>query len=171
MKHTNFFSKAQAQRFHEPIGREDRVLISITTPNKPDSFAWNCHPAVLHDDTWKDVLRLEFDDVDPGHMNSEQASLYRLFNEDDAVKVLRFLKQHEADTMNALVHCEAGISRSAAVSKFISHVYSLPFPEGYSVYNKHVFSTLLRVYGEALYLKEGPISPEELPGYQGDPNA
>jgi hypothetical protein len=46
----------------------------------------------------------------------------------------------------------------------------LSFPEGYSVYNKHVFSTLMRVYGEALYLKEGPISIEELPGYQGELN-
>jgi len=63
-----------------------------------------------------------------------------------------------------IVHCEGGISRSAAVSKFVAQIYNLEFPEGYSLYNRHVFSTLLRVHGTSLY-GEGPLSPEELPGY------
>ena len=58
-----------------------------------------------------------------------------------------------------------GISRSAAVSKFIAQIYNLEFPEGYSLYNRHVYSTLLRVHGSSLY-GEGPLNPKELPGYQ-----
>lgn len=163
MKSTNFFSKRSAERFQEPGGRDERVLISITTPPVPDSFSAHCAPAVLHEDSWKDVLRLEFDDADPSHMNPQQVPGYRLFNEDDAVAILKFLKKHQDDTVYALVHCEAGISRSAAVSKFIALIYNLSFPEQYSIYNKHVFSTLMRVHGESLY-EDGPLLTSDLPG-------
>ena len=163
MKNTNFFSKSKAERFHEPVGRDTRVLISITTPSIPDSFSASCAPAVIHPDTWKAILRLEFDDADPLHMNSSIIDQYTLFDEDDAVDILKFLKKYQDDTVDALVHCEAGISRSAAVAKFIAYIYNLRFPEKYSIYNKHVFSTLLRVYGESLY-GEGLIPVDNLPG-------
>jgi predicted glycosyltransferase involved in capsule biosynthesis len=79
---------------------------------------------------------------------------------------MEFLKKHELDTNDCVVHCEAGISRSAGVAKFISVIYSLAFPENYSVYNKHVFSTLMRAYGESFY-GHGIMPLESLPGLQG----
>lgn len=171
MKHTDFFSKKSAERFHEAQGRDTRVLISITTPEPSkwcaSVFTSFCTPAKLYDDTWKDVLRLEFHDKDPSHMNDKEAEQYRLFNQDDAIAILKFLKKHQDDTIYALVHCEAGISRSAAVSKFIAQIYNLSFPDQYLIYNKHVFSTLLRVYGESLY-GDGLIAVEDLPGILGD---
>ena len=161
MRSTNFYSKKAVQAFRDPIGRDTRVLISITTPLAND-YSKSCAPAVLHDDTWKDILRLEFNDVDPAHISKDETR-YRLFNTNDAIEILKFLKKHQADTVDVIVHCEAGISRSAAVAKFIAHVYNLDFPEHYSIYNKHVFSTLLRVHGESLY-GEGPLPAEDLPG-------
>jgi predicted protein tyrosine phosphatase len=169
LKNTNFFSKRMAEMVNDPDGRASRVLISITTPAIPDSITRFCAPAVLHDESWKDVLRLQFDDVDPGHMNPGQTRYYRLFNNDDAIAILKFLKKHQDDTVDALVHCEAGISRSAAVSKFIAHIYNLSFPEQYSIYNKHVFSTLLRVHGESLY-GDGLMTAEDLPGLKENHN-
>ena len=109
------------------------------------------------------MLRLEFHDADPGHMNADKALGYKLFNDDHAAEVLKFLKKHEDDTYDVIVYCEAGISRSAAVSKFISIIYGLEFPENYSLYNKHVFSTLMRVHGEAYYGANALINPENLP--------
>jgi hypothetical protein len=164
---TNFVSKQRAEIFWEPSGQDTRVLISMTTPAIPDTVSWNCSPAKLHDDTWKAVLRLEYDDRDPGLMNAADVKHYRLFNEDDAVKILKFLKQHQDDTLHAICHCEAGISRSAAVAKFIARIYNLDFPPSYDVYNRHVFSTLLRVYGTSLY-GEGPLAVEDLPGLKGE---
>jgi len=164
-KHTNFISKKIAQVYHEPLGCDQRIIISLTTPGDPDNtqdYSAYCKPAVLHEDTWKDILRLEFHDIDPNNINQDEPHGYKLFNDDHAIKILKFLKLHQTDTTDAIVHCEAGISRSAAVSKFISVVYSLQFPESYSIYNKHVFSTLTRVYNECLY-GEGPIAFEDLP--------
>jgi len=164
-EHTTFISKKQAQDYHEPYKRDQRIIISLTTPGDPDNdrpYSTYCKPAVLDVYTWKDILRLEFHDKDPGNLKPGETDGYKLFNDDDAIKILKFLKLHQADTADAIVHCEAGISRSAAVSKFISIVYSLPFPESYSIYNKHVFSTLTRVYNECLY-GEGPIAFEDLP--------
>ena len=159
-----------AEGFRDPEGRDTRVLISITTPSVPDSFSRFCKPAVLFEDTWKDVLRLEFDDADPSHMNPVAVGGYKLFNDEMAVRILKFLKMHQDHTADALVHCEAGISRSAAISKFIAQIYALPFPDNYSIYNKHVFSTLLRVHGECLY-GEGLLSVEDLPGItEGETN-
>lgn len=96
-------------------------------------------------------------------MNPDEACGYRLFDSYNAVSILKFLKEHQNDTHDVFVHCEAGISRSAAVAKFIAHIYNLPFNETYSVYNRHVFSTLMRVYGESFY-GEGLIPAENLPG-------
>ena len=162
---TTFISKKQAEEYHEPGDKLTRVLISLTTPrdvNNTRSYSAYCKPAVLHEDTWKDILRLEFHDKDPETISPGEKGDYKLFTDDDAIKILKFLKLHQDDASDAIVHCEAGISRSAAVSKFISIVYSLPFPESYSIYNKHVFSTLTRVYNECLY-GDGPIAYKDLP--------
>jgi hypothetical protein len=42
-----------------------------------------------------------------------------------------------------LVHCYAGISRSAAVAKWVSERHGQSFPAEYAEYNKHVYTTLL----------------------------
>lgn len=59
-----------------------------------------------------DVLRLEFDDVD-----QEMGDEYTLFDYQHARRILDYLKKHEGKPI--VVHCAAGISRSAAVVKFM----------------------------------------------------
>lgn len=56
--------------------------------------------------------------------------------------IFEFIKSRE-DT-NFIVHCFAGISRSAAVAKFINDYYDIndPVLEYYHIYNKLVFSKL-----------------------------
>jgi predicted protein tyrosine phosphatase len=161
MKYTTFISKKKAEAFDDTVGSEKRVLISITTPGKIVKPGY-CVPAVLHKDAWHDILRLEFHDVDP---MKDANTFYKLFDQEHVLKIFEFLKKYEASVDEVVVHCEAGISRSAAVSKFIATVYGLQFPENYSIYNKHVFSTLMRLYGEAFYDK-GILPRENLPAYQ-----
>lgn len=45
----------------------------------------------------------------------------------------------------------ACISRSAGVAKFISVFFNLQFPESYMLYNKHVFSSLIRRWNQRNY--------------------
>lgn len=162
IKNTTFVSKKQAEDYYEPTGKNTRVLISLTTPPnfKSHTKSIGCSPANLHEDTWKDILRLEFHDADP-HKDSD-SNEYKVFSVVEAVSILKFLKLHEDSIEDVIVHCEAGISRSAGVSKFIAELYKLKFPQNYSVYNKHVFSTLMSTYVECLY-NTGPLKLEELP--------
>lgn len=94
-------------------------------------------PAALKDG-WHSVLRLQFDDIDA----PEQP--YVLFSPAQAGQVIDFVTSvHDSTRVEGiLVHCRAGISRSAAVAKWIAERYGLPYPAGYAHYNKHVYSTL-----------------------------
>jgi hypothetical protein len=86
---------------------------------------------------WNDVLYLEFDDVDV-----EEAP-FILFNKVHALQIAEFI--HTCDdggVEGILVHCHAGISRSAAVAKWIAETYGLPFPSRCVLYNKHVYRVL-----------------------------
>lgn len=166
---TTFISKRIAEQVCFNDKTLETVLISLNSP--PAVTPGSSHPRLI-DAAWSKILRLEFHDADgsgrsidsriAGVVDKNQLSL---FTEVQAVEILQFLRTHQDEHTHAIVHCEGGISRSAAVSKFIAQIYNLEFPEGYSLYNRHVYSTLLKVHGSSLY-GEGPLKPEELPGYQ-----
>lgn len=104
------------------------AIISIT--NSGDA------PANLKEG-WAQVLRLEFDDID----TAEEP--FALFSEQHARCVIQFVCQcHKKEIEGILVHCTAGVSRSAAVAKWIADRYQLPFNEKYMLYNKHVHKVL-----------------------------
>jgi predicted protein tyrosine phosphatase len=152
---TTFIPKKQAEKVVDPERKSERAIISITTPEDDQ-----CSPASLHEDSWRGILRLQFHDVDPSAEAKKRQRV--LFNEQHAQEIFLFLKEQEAFGGALICHCEAGISRSAAVAKFIAQIYSLDYPESYSLYNKHVFTTLLRVYYQCLY-GTGPVPINQLP--------
>ncbi|QKE38982.1 hypothetical protein [Ferrovum myxofaciens] len=128
LKTVIFMGRIEAEA--EPA-RSDWAVISLSE--------WGSETAKLKDG-WYAVLRQEFHDIDQ-EMPDEP---YVLFSEDQAREMIRFVETVEANGIDGiLVHCRAGISRSAAVAKWIAGRYDLPFPEGYSLYNKHVFRVLL----------------------------
>jgi predicted protein tyrosine phosphatase len=90
---------------------------------------------------WHDVLRLGFDDID--HDDGE----YVLCDEFHARAIIEFVERcNDEKVEGILVHCNAGISRSAAVAKWISERHGLNFPAEYDQYNKHVYITLIEAY-------------------------
>ena len=154
-KRTTFFmSRFEAEKMTREletlyVGLGPRAaLISMISPKRLfDSFGhvWT-EPAV--DGAWADVLKLKFDDKDPGHMSKAEAEQWIMFDDAMADQIIDFVDRN-ADRCNVFpVHCEAGISRSAAVAKFISVRFNLSFPESYMLYNKHVFSTLIRRWNQ-----------------------
>ena len=167
--YTTFISKRSAEAI--PVNSQSlkSTLISL---NSPPAVTKGSSTPQLVEAAWSKILRLEFHDADGTgrSIDSRIAEVVDkgnlvLFNEDHAVEIIKFLKAHQDDHTHAIVHCEGGISRSAAVSKYIASIYNLEFPEGYSLYNRHVFSTLLRVHGSSSY-GEGPLQPQDLPGFQ-----
>lgn len=103
-------------------------VISITDPDSAD--------AALRSG-WLDVLRLRFHDISFGWQS------YVLMSDDHARQVLRWLGEHAERMTGVVVHCEQGISRSAAVARFIAHHYGLIFDENDGrFFNPHVYDTL-----------------------------
>lgn len=108
-------------------------IVSTPTPAEP-----NRRNARL-DGKWGDILRLWFDDIDKPYQN------YVLFTDEQADRVIEWMQQHEDEFKGILVHCAQGVSRSAAIARFIANVYGLPFDEREGMlFNRHVFNTLCR---------------------------
>jgi hypothetical protein len=93
---------------------------------------------------WHDVLRLSFHDVLP---NQNVDGAYTLMTAEDADQIVEFVRRVAPNVQGIIVHCRAGISRSAAVVKWISSEYKIPFNNKYRKYNDYVFR-LMVVAGE-----------------------
>lgn len=104
--------EAEAKEHPEVLGtsklwvetiKEPSVIISFGDPNesRPE---WACQH--------KDILRIEVDDVD-----QEMGDDYVLFDFAHGRRILDFLGKHKGSPV--IVHCAAGVSRSAAVVKFM----------------------------------------------------
>jgi len=71
-----------------------------------------------------------------------------LFTREQARQIIDFVKKcHMCRCEGILVHCKAGISRSAAVAKWIAERHKLDFPADYSLFNQHVYATLQAEHG------------------------
>lgn len=95
-------------------GDADTVLISV---NNSDGDVARLRPG------WRDVLVLQFDNIDAIHQR-----LVR-FGPTQARETLDFLEKHAGHDLKLLVHCSEGRSRSPAIAKFAAEKYGLPFPE------------------------------------------
>lgn len=112
-------------------GWQDWSVISITSMfSKPASI----QPG------WHGVLRLAFDDTDV------EGGEFTPISVNQAQELVEFV-QNEVDSgvTGILVHCGVGVSRSAAVARWICKSYALPFQDNYSDDNQLVYSRLMSV--------------------------
>ena len=136
IRSVDFISRLKAEALQ---ARNDLAVISISEPE--------ADPAMLscHEDR---ILRLTFHDVDPG---GETATHWTLFNPSHAEEVVRFVRLLHADPqdIDMVVHCRAGISRSAALALFVAADTECEFPRKpfAGLANKHVLTTLERMTG------------------------
>lgn len=88
---------------------------------------------------WHSVLRIVFDDVDV------EDGPYLAITDEQAEQIVDFvIREAESSEVNGIVvHCAAGISRSAAVARWVATAYNLPFNECYQNDNRLVYSKLL----------------------------
>jgi predicted protein tyrosine phosphatase len=126
-----FLSVDEAQAFVPNI---QTVAISILTPGRA--------PAQL-DRTIQDVLRLYFHDSVPYGREPRKVDL---FSPEQAQAVIDFLRRHNAQSepRHLLIHCEAGISRSAAVAVFAASECRVPLSGQFAFLNPWVLATLVK---------------------------
>lgn len=146
LRSVDFLSRANAEALP---ARDDHVMVSISEPEAP--------PACLALPEER-ILRLSFHDVDPA---GNPDGTWQLFDEEQARSVMDFLDQIQgsAAPWDLLVHCRAGISRSAAVALFAEAHTGCAFPRRpfAGLANEHVLSVLGKVSGHY------PSRPRALP--------
>lgn len=105
-----FMSRQRAEGFRP---WRNMAMISVTDPSE--------QPAKLSPD-FRAVLRLSFHDV----LHSSMTDV-KFFSRDDVDNIIAWLNALHAhqDTIDVVVHCEAGISRSAAIALFIEDAYGV----------------------------------------------
>ena len=129
VKRVRFVSRSQAE---DTLGIVDCAVISISEPN---SFL---DLADLKQG-WFEVLRMEFDDVDPETCRDKTNKFMTIHQ----ARVIAAFVDSVSPKVNAIVvHCKGGVSRSAAVAKWIAERYGLPFDHHYNSYNRHVYKLL-----------------------------
>ncbi|HOY70273.1 MAG TPA: dual specificity protein phosphatase family protein [Methylotenera sp.] len=125
---TMFVGRATAET---TPGWNNWAIISISEPDSAFGEA-----KLL--DGWHALHRSEFHDI-------EVEMLYEpnvLMTPQHALEIVSFVNAIAPNVEGIMVHCKAGISRSAAVAKWIATAYKLQFNHEYSYYNKHVYNML-----------------------------
>lgn len=121
---------------YEPDPSE--VCISITSPTVRAALR----------DGWQDVLRIQFSDIDglrwglTEKQTAEIASTETLFSDDMARQVVAFVRKHW-HAKRIIVHCEAGVSRSAGVALALHEILTdapvpSPLEKYYPLHNRFV---------------------------------
>jgi len=119
------------------FGKFRHVWISIGDPDKPDA-------KVRQNELCRDVLRLKFDDCDETD-DSEWVPMVP----NQAKEIVDFVCKHKDEIDMILVHCEAGISRSAGTAAALSiwlNDHDSGIAVGHPRYhpNTHVKSLIMR---------------------------
>ena len=135
-------SCSNAEQISNNFNIEDCVFISITSPmEQPANINVN-NPHV------KAVLRLNFDDAEP-----EDKLVFpylTLMSKADAQAILTFVEKHKNNVSKIIVHCFAGVSRSAAVCAAIMLILTGDdmeiFNDSRFCPNMHCYRTVLETY-------------------------
>lgn len=91
-----------------------------------------------------DVLQIKFHDSD----NYSQNGII-LFDTDTANSILTFVERYKDEIETLIVHCEAGISRSAGVAAALGKVY---FKDDMFIFSKPRYKPNMRVYELIRYM-------------------
>ena len=135
-------AKKESYRLKTPT-----LIISVTDPSAGlNNFARNRSIfAICH---------VQFDDVTPESVGADDV----LMTERDAEKIRDYVRAYKSKVENIIVHCEAGISRSAGIMAAIEeHLTSAPSPiftsEDYSP-NLHCYALTLEALTKKTAIEE-----------------
>lgn len=113
----DFMSRGAAEQH---LGGRGHVLISISDPPLDLSEGFgpttDAQLPAIDASRWSAVLRLQFHDVTPA--TATKLPQYIPMSEQQAKAVIDFIDRLPASDEHLVVHCEQGVSRSAAIALF-----------------------------------------------------
>jgi hypothetical protein len=125
----------------------------------------------------KGIIRFTFDDLDTRHLEivKQKQGLckyqYKLFTVDNAKEILTFVNEHINEIEAIITHCDAGISRSAAMAASLSKIITNMDDFFFKNYipNMLVYTTILNeyYYNELKYKNIHDYYYAHLPEYEG----
>ncbi len=146
MKNIQIMSKSNAQKLSYKPDIEDCIVISITDVEDTINKFHN-NPKI------KSILRLQFDDVDKGKLNC--------MTEDDANKIINFVDRYINSVDTIIVHCGAGVSRSAGVAAALMLILNGSDKDVFNNGKYRPNMTCYRLVLESYFGKYGESIPEE----------
>ena len=128
LKKLMFVSRPVAEKMP---GWDEGAIISITEPDVTEAELMQ---------GWYAIHRAVFHDAEPQKVIRDPLIVMTTKHAED---IVTFVHSVSPNVKTIVVHCKGGISRSAAVAKWIAEAYGLPFNGSYTLYNKHVYRQLV----------------------------
>lgn len=130
LKSVCFISRAAAEMM---LPAADTVMISISAPDEGLANIPEGYRSVLRVefyDLYEEVLGIPVGSL-PDACPNEQPVLWKVFHLPDAnhaLKIFQLIEHHstQEEPVHLIVHCHAGVSRSAAVAMFVADRYGCP---------------------------------------------
>lgn len=148
MENVVVMSKAEARRFsykikENPDGKKYAIISISNIGDDANHFA--------RSDAIIGILRLYFNDVDGRNIGAMHMS--------DAEKILEFMKRIGKKVNTVIVHCEAGVSRSAGVAAALLDVYK---HDGNAIFQDSRYCPNMHCYRMVMDAYEDDTMPEEV---------
>lgn len=140
----------QAEKYLNSIDEDDSKRTALISVREP-----TCKMEFPYDKVDKSLI-LRFDDADAQPVDTLGIGNvyvdFVLFDKYMAIAVLNFADElHNSENhYDLLIHCHAGISRSAAIEMALCQKYSRAYDTNYKLYNRLVYKTLMKTYLEAV---------------------
>ena len=143
-------NRKEAKKFSYESHDFKTAIISITDTDKADViFEKNEVNGI------RAVLRLKFDDVERDYKNEH------CITKEDAESIVKFVNKNKNKVDKFIVHCEAGVSRSAGVGAAIMKALNGDdwdvFKNPLKCPNMKCYRTVLNAFAEAGYFDEDPM--------------
>ena len=143
-------NRKEAKKFSCESHDFKTAIISITDTDKADViFEKNEANGI------KAVLRLKFDDVERDYKNEH------CITKEDAENIVKFVNKNKNKVDKFIVHCEAGVSRSAGVGAAIMKALNGDdwdvFKNPLKCPNMKCYRTVLNAFQDAGYFDEDPM--------------
>ena len=143
-------NRKEAKKFSYESHDFKTAIISITDTDKADViFEKNEANGI------RAVLKLKFDDVERDYKNEH------CITKEDAENIVKFVNKNKNKVDKFIVHCEAGVSRSAGVGAAIMKAINgddwVVFNNPTMCPNMKCYRTVLNAFQDAGYFDEDPM--------------